>query len=481
MAQDKPKKFKRQSKPNPIAQKLIIVFALLLYVFIAFVAGLAASQYGYFAENIMLAKLGLADAPHEKAYPTEYHQSLTTWTDNPDKAHDKLLLTSAAYRTNPALLLIDRDGKIRHSWNVASDFVNEEVVKWHQIEDPKKGGTNSIDDAILFPNGDVIAIQDNRMISNYRGQRLFRMDKDSNILWQIKGEFHHELDMGADNNIYALDYELRDNYPIVDLHKKEKVKFLADTIVKVSPQGELLQTISVPDAFVDTPYDFYLYSFELNVPTVQEFTFPYNDTHAFDPQHTNSVQYLDERLAGLLPWAKAGDLLISLRGPSAIAILRPSTGKIVWATVGPWRHQHNVRLLPTGIIRIFDNEGASVFVDDEEGNIKKAYKSRILDYNPNTAQTRVRYFDPTYHDTWTFWRGSHHELEDGSLLFNSTAQSRVLQIAPSGEVVWELRGIPDRDYIGAAYRQRIVISKPYDKNFPQFLQDDVEQKVPSEE
>ncbi len=473
-------KFKRQAKPNPVAQKVIIVFALLLYVFIAFVIGLAASQHPFFAENILLVKLGLEDAKHEEKYPGEYYETLRTWTDDPARVHNKLLLTSAAYKKNPALLLVDRDGNILHKWNVPSVYTNKEVVKWHNIQDPSNGGTSSIDDAVLFPNGDVIAIQDNRMLSNYRGQRLFRMDKDSNIMWEIDGEFHHEIDLGADGNIYAMDYELRDHYPVIDMHTKEPVKFLADTIVKVSQQGEVLETISVPDAFVGTPYEFYLYSFELTVPTVQELTLPYNETHAFDPEHTNSVQYLDERLAAQIPWAQTGDLVISMRGPSVIAILRPSTGKIVWATKGPWRHQHNVRLQPNGLIRIFDNEGASVFVDDEDGEIKKVYKSRIVDYNPNNAQTTVRYFDPKYFDTWTFWRGAHYELEDGSLLVTSTAQSRVLQVSPSGKVIWEMRGIGERDYIGAGYKQRIVLAKPYDRDYPDFL-GDVEQKIPAKE
>lgn len=461
----------KKSKRNSIAQKILVCLGAVVYLFIAFVGGLIASQTDYFAEDIELVKLGLEDAPHENKFPQEYYEGLTAWTDDPAKAHDKLLLTSAAYRTNPALLLIDRNGKILHRWNVDNVYTNKEVVKWHRIEDPSQGGTSSIDDAILFPNGDVIAIQDNRMVSNYRGQRLFRMDKDSKILWEVDGEFHHEIDLGADGNVYALDYELRDHYPVIDYHQKEKVKFLADMIVKVSPKdGKVLETISVPDAFVDTPYDFYLYSFDLTVATVQEFTFPLGDTQAFDPQHTNSIQYLDRKLASLLPFTKEGDLLISLRGPSTIAVLRPSTRKIVWAAKGPWLHQHNVRLLPTGVIRMFDNEGASVFVDDRDGEAKKVYKSRILDYYPSTAQSRIRYFDPLYHDTWSFWRGSHYELEDGSLLFTSTAQSRVLQISSEGKVVWELRGIKDREYEGAAYRQRIVIAKPYAKSYPEFLE-----------
>jgi len=460
---------KKSKKPNPVLQKLLIGFGVLLYMFIAFIVGLAASQADYFAENIMLVKMGLEDGKHEKKFPTEYYESLHTWTDDPAKVHNKFILTSAAYRTNPALLLIDRDGRLLHFWNVDNVYTNKEVIKWHEIKDPGNGGTSSIDDAILFPNGDVIAFQDNRMVSNYRGQRLFRMDKDSHILWQIEGQFHHEIDLGADGNIYALDYELRDHYPIIDHHKKEPVKFLADVIVKVSQDGKILDTISVPDAFVDTPYDFYLYSFDLDVPTVQEFTFPYKDTHAFDPEHTNSVQYLDGRLASRLPFAQNGDLLISMRGPSLLAVLRPSTGKIVWAAKGAWHHQHNVRLLSSGVIRMFDNEGASMFVDDDEGKIKKVYKSRILDYNPVTAQTSVRFFAPEYHDTWSFWRGGHYEMEDGSLLVTSTAQSRVLQISPEGKIVWELRGIGDREYEGAAYRQRIVFAKPYAPEYPRFL------------
>lgn len=460
----------KKGKRNTVAQKILLCVAIVIYLCIAFVIGLIASQTEYLAEDLMIIKLGLEDAPHEKKFPHEYFEGIHTWTDDASKVHDKLLLTSAAYRKNPALLLVNRDGKILHQWNVDNVYTNKEVVKWHQIQDPSQGGTSSIDDAVMFPDGDVIAIQDNRMVSNYRGQRLFRMDKDSKILWEVDGEFHHEIDLGADGNIYALDYELRDHYPVVDYHKKENVKFLADTIVKVSAEdGKVLETISVPDAFVDTPFDYYLYSFDLVVPTVQEFTFPYQETKAFDPQHTNSVQYLDRKLAALLPFTQEGDVLISMRGPSLIAIIRPSTGKVVWAAKGPWRHQHNVRLLPTGAVRIFDNEGASVFMDDAEGKARKVFKSRILDYYPTTAQTRVRYFDPEYYDTWTFWRGAHYELEDGSLLFNSTAQSRVLQISPEGKVVWELRGVADRKYEGAAYRQRIAIAKPYDKDYPKFI------------
>ncbi len=450
-----------------ILQKLLTIFAVCLYMFIAFVVGVGSSRMDYFSQKLELLNLALKDAPLQKEFPTEYYESLTTWVDDPVKAHDKLILTSAAYKNNPALLLVNRDGKIVHRWNVENKYYNPEVIARHQIQDPAKGGMSSVDDAVLFPNGDVIAILDNRMLHNYRGQRLFRMDKDSKVLWAIDGEFHHEIDLGADGNVYAMDYELRDTYPVIDYAPQSPAKFLADVILKVSTDGKILDSWSVPDAFVGTPYEYFLYSFRIDIPTLQKFEFP-DKTQVFDPIHTNSVQYLDAELASRLPFAKKDDVLISMRGNSAIAILRPSTGKIVWAAVGLWKHQHNVRLLPSGKIRILDNEGSAIFTTDEEGKMVQAFKTRILDYDPVTNQTQVVYFDPTYYDTYSFWRSAHHELEDGSLLFLSTDKSRVLQLS-DGKLVWELRGVADRKSVDVAYKQRISIAKPYDKQYLTFI------------
>lgn len=448
-------------------QKLLTIVAVCVYMFIAFVVGVGASRTEFFSQKLELFDLALKDAPLQKKFPTEYYESLTTWVDDPAKAHDKLILTSAAYKDNPALLLVNRDGKIVHQWDVENKYHNPEVIARHQIQDPSKGGMSSVDDAVLFPNGDVIAILDNRMLHNYRGQRLFRMDKDSKVLWAIEGEFHHEIDLGSDGNIYAMDYELRDSYPVIDYDPNSPTKFLSDVILKVTTDGKILDSWSVPDAFVGTPYEFFLYSFRIDIPTLQKFEFP-DETQVFDPIHTNSVQYLDSKLAARLPFAKKDDLLISMRGNSAIAILRPSTGKIVWAAVGLWKHQHNVKLLPSGKIRILDNEGSAVFKAGEEGKTVAAFKTRILDYDPVANKTEVVYFDPTYYDTYSFWRSAHHELEDGSLLFLSTDKSRVLQIA-EGKLVWELRGVADRKSIDVAYKQRISIAKPYDKQYLTFI------------
>lgn len=458
----------KKGKPSPLLNRYLLIAGVLVYLFIAFAVGIGAGQTEFFREKGDMVKEAISESRQQSAYPEEFPELLHTWTDDPAKAHDSLLLIAAHYQKNPAVLLVNRDGKQLHHWNLDTAYSNPEVIKWHQIENPAKGGINTVDDAVLFPNGDIIGIQDNRMLHNYRGQRLFRMDKDSKVLWQITGEFHHEIDLGGDGNIYAMDYELRDEYPVIDYSKDKNTKFLADNIMKVSPDGKVLSTISVPDAFLGTEYEFLLLSFRLELPVIQIFDFP-DGTHGFDPLHTNSVQYLDKKLATGFPSAEEGDLLISLRGNSTIALLRPSTKKIVWATMGPWKHQHYVRLQPSGIIRIFDNEGAAVFADNEDGEPEFTPKSRILDYNPVTNKTSVRYFDPNNANGYTFWRGSHHEFSDGSLLYLSSHMSQLLQVSPEGKIIWELRGIPDREHIGAAYNQRITFARPYEKDYPAFL------------
>ncbi len=457
-----------KSKESKNINRLLLVVAILLYAFIFGVIGVMIGQIPYVRFLADLTIKVFKEAPLESRYSGEFNTLVRTWTDDAAKVHDVFMLIGGHYKTNPALLLMNKDGKILHHWNVANSFTNQEVIKAHGIKDVLDGVYSAIDDAVLFPNGDVVAIQDNRILPNYRGQRLFRMDKASKIQWQIEGTFHHEFDITDKGTIYAMDYELRNNYPLIAEGLYHNTSFLCDRIVEVSPQGKILSTISIPDAFVGTDFAFYLYSFRLDLPEVQDFAFK-DGAQGYDLLHTNSVQYLTAKMAMSIPSAQEGDLLLSMRGNSMIAVLRPSTKKIVWATMGAWKHQHDVRVLPDGSIRIFDNEGAALLHGKDEGKAQVELHSRLLDYYPLTNKTAVRFFDPTKPNLTTSWRGFHHEFSDGTLLYLSNNQSSLVQISKEGKVLWELRGVPDREQVGAAHKQKISFAKPYDKDYPKFL------------
>src|SRR3546814_14819535 len=77
---------------------------------------------------------------------------------------------------------------------------------------------------------------------------------------------------------------------------------------------------------------------------------------------------------------KAGDLLLSFREISTVAVFDPETEGIVWALPGSWLRQHDPDLLPNGDILLFDNEGNYAGSADGTG------VSRVIEVDPATQQ-----------------------------------------------------------------------------------------------
>ena len=115
--------------------------------------------------------------------------------------------------------------------------------------------------------------------------------------------------------------------------------FYEDTILKVSPDGEVLDEISVLLAMRSLPG---------LLP-------PRSDT--FDPTHLNDIELVTPELAAAFPMLKAGDLLVSMRNVSSLVAIDAETKMARWAMAGPFRRQHDPDLLPNGHIMVFDNLG----------------------------------------------------------------------------------------------------------------------------
>ncbi|WP_423836751.1 arylsulfotransferase family protein [Stutzerimonas stutzeri] len=71
-----------------------------------------------------------------------------------------------------------------------------------------------------------------------------------------------------------------------------------------------------------------------------------------------------------------GQVLVSFRNLSTIALVDPALGAVTWATTGPWLVQHDSRLLPNGNMTLFDNAA----------NYREANISRVLEVNPTTRE-----------------------------------------------------------------------------------------------
>ncbi|MEZ0242914.1 MAG: arylsulfotransferase family protein, partial [Sphingomonas sp.] len=158
---------------------------------------------------------------------------------------------------------------------------------------------------------------------------LVRVDACGKELWAVDGIFNHSAELGAEGQIWA-PYRLP-----VPSQKGVARTFWDDALGEVSQDGKLIGVTTVAE-ILDRNGLGHLWRGR-----------PYSD----DPFHLNDIQPV---LADGPHW-KRGDLFLSLRNLSMVALYRPATGKILWHQSRPWRFQHDVTILDDHRISVFDN------------------------------------------------------------------------------------------------------------------------------
>jgi hypothetical protein len=124
-----------------------------------------------------------------------------------------------------------------------------------------------------------------------------------------------------------------------------------------------------------------------------------------------------------------GDILLSFRNVSTIAIVDRRRGVIRWEkTDFSWGGQHDPQMLPNGNIILFANGYATYDAHPF---------SRVVEFDPDTGESVW-----TYRSTpgWHFY--SHHisgqeRLWSGNTLICEGLWGRLFEVTPEGEIVWE--------------------------------------------
>ena len=156
-----------------------------------------------------------------------------------------------------------------------------------------------------------------------------------------------------------------------------------------------------------------------------------------------------------------------MRGINGIAVIRPSLKKVVWAKTGPWRNQHYARLYEDGLIYIYDNEGAMKVINSGH-NISVESSVRLLSFNPNNEDINTVFYMPEYLDHQSYWRGFYNKLDDGTILLSSAESSRILQVDQEGEVIWEMRAVPNRNADNVPFLSKILSVRNYPADYFEF-------------
>ncbi len=307
---------------------------------------------------------------------------------DPDRAHRALNLYTSGHA--PEAYLMDMEGAVLHTWRYAFKDL------W---PGPKPDG--NIADfwrrAHLFENGDVIAI--------FETLGIFKVDKDSNLLWENRNSAHHDLFVHEDGRIFTLTQRL----VTLDWFNGGRPAF-DDFITVLSPEGEELQRLSILECLHNSPY----------APLLQ---FPPKGGEVL---HTNALKYLDGRLESRSSIFRRGNILVSIRELGVIAVVDLDKRSIVWALSGQWFRQHDPTLLDSGNIILFDNLG-------------NAGMAKVLEVDPFTQEVVWAYGEGEAEALKSPVCGNVARLPNGNTLINEACRGRAFEVTPENEIVWEFR------------------------------------------
>jgi hypothetical protein len=247
----------------------------------------------------------------------------------------------------------------------------------------------------LYEDGGVLAI--------FEGAGLVRLDVDSRLLWGFEEAVHHDLEVQPGGDIVVL---TREASVRPEIHPE--LPITEDWIVVLSSDGSVRRRVSVLEAIRRSDYYGLL---------------GLTEGHG-DLLHTNTVEILDGRLAGVLGAFRAGNALLSFPKIHTIAVLDMDSERIVWALTGLTGYQHDPTVLDSGRLLVFDNWG-------DGGD-----HSRVVEIEPLSRRIEWAYEGSVY-DFFTRCCGASQRLANGNTLITETDRGRAFEVTPEKRIVWE--------------------------------------------
>jgi Arylsulfotransferase (ASST) len=407
---------------------------VLAFGFLCFLWGVATLIFGTFPFGILRDSVHGLGALIKLEIDAEYPYKLDMWVKprpskegvgvtryDPERAYNGYtLFTSAGIQS---AFLIDMRGKIAHEWNLPYRKVwNRHAVVKHPVP-PDRIHLRRV---YLYPNGDLLAIYVAAGVTPW-GYGLVKVDRNSRPIWAYLDRVHHDVAVGPDGKVYTLVHELREA-PFPDL-PKVPVPAIEDFVVVLSPDGKPLKRISVYEAFARSRYR-----------SVMDLITNWNRG---DEIHTNAIKPVTPEIAKRFPFTRVGEVLLSFRNLSGIALLDLNTEKIVWFLGGPWRHQHDPEFLSNGHMMLFDNDG----------DLARGGRSRVLEFDSNTLEIFWQYPGRGGDDDFdSGWQGTVQQLPNRNILITESDNARLLEVTRDKKIVWEyrnpLRAGPNKELTG---------------------------------
>lgn len=286
-----------------------------------------------------------------------------TYSRKYNGSKDYLLISTWDNSINQAIVKLVRieDAKIIHKWipdiNIIVnkfDSSNRYVVRTRL----EKNAT-----ALSHP----FMMNDGSIIFNAGG--IFKVDKNSNLVWFNTTPSHHSIEQDFDGNFWICGYNSSNR-------NADKFQIMDDAVQKISSiNGSVLFEKSVFEILMENGYNRGLF-----------FINPQNtstSTH-LDYMHLNDVQPI---LFDSKYWKK-GDLLLSLRHQNLLLLYRPSINKIIWRQNGPWLRQHDVDVIDSTHIGVLGNNVLDAQFENDDLKLLDGHSNEyIYDFSNNSIST----------------------------------------------------------------------------------------------
>jgi len=267
--------------------------------------------------------------------------------------------------------------------------------------------------ATLLDDGDLLVVG-KRPVERGWFRFLARYAWDNTLRWEKGLPLHHDVEARPDGGFttllevdrvlprFSLTWRTRDNY-----------------VARLDDQGQIVGKPKSLLEIVESRPDL--------VPLLGVRPTDRQDEHFLDVLHANSVEQMRRpELAERDPLYALDNVLVCIRHQNVVVLFSWTTGELLWAwgrdeLSGP----HDATVLDSGNILIFDN------------GLRRGW-SRVVEVDPATNEIVWQYVaEPEPREFFTATRGANQRLPGGTTLITDSEASRVFEVTPEGEIVWD--------------------------------------------
>ncbi len=330
------------------------------------------------------------------------------------EASPGLTLLSGFFDESNEIRLVSLDGAVVRRWRVS--YFDLFPTQDHVDRPPATEWNVDVHGALALPDGSVVF--------NFEYGGLVKLDRCGAESWTVPHMTHHSIEISERGGYWVGGRRVvRDSThlpPYLGAYEE-------DLLLRVSPEGEIVDEISVPRFLLENGLAGVLTasgSFGVNA------TGRDNPRYLGEIVHLNDIEELPTALAADFPQFAPGDLLLSLRHRNLLVVIDPDRNEVKWHQTGPWIRQHDPDWQPGGVITVFNNN-----TDESRGRVFGG--SNVMGLDPRDGSVEVLYGRGPDEEMYTRVRGKHQVLPNGNLLLTVYDEGRVIEVGEAGDVVWQ--------------------------------------------